>query len=120
MLGWSTKGKFACPCCALEIDSRYLRNGHKFCYMGHRRWLGSEHEFRKEATLFDGSTDIRVALVPPVASDIIVDIESLVGRCLGKKCQEKYNKRKRGEANQCVWKKISIFFTLPYWEDHKL
>ena len=35
--GWSTKGKFACPCCASETDSRYLRNGRKFCYMGHRR-----------------------------------------------------------------------------------
>ena len=43
-----------------------------------------------------------MALVPPVVSDIIVDTESLVGRCLGKKCQEKYNKRKRGEANQCL------------------
>ena len=104
----------------LEVDSRYLRNDHKFCYIGHRRWLGSDHEFWKKATLFDRSTDIRVAPVPPVALDIIVDIESLVGHCLGKKCQEKYNKRKRGETNQCVWKKISIFFTLPYWEDQKL
>ena len=61
--------------------------------------MGGDHKFRKEATLFDGSTDIRVAPVPPVASDIIVDTESLVRRCLGKKCQEKYNNRKRGEAN---------------------
>ena len=61
-----------------------------------------------------------MASVLPVALDIIVDTESLVGRCVGKKCQEKYNKRKRGEANQCVWKKRSIFFNLPYWEDHKL
>ena len=37
VLGWSTKGKFACPCCASETYSQYLRNGHKFCYMGHRR-----------------------------------------------------------------------------------
>ena len=81
--------------------------------------MGSDHEFWKEATLFDGSIDIQVALVPPVASDIIVDTESLVGRCVGKKCQEKYNKRKRGKANQCVWTKRSIFFSLPYWE-HKL
>nr|XP_023924457.1 uncharacterized protein LOC112035850 [Quercus suber] len=118
--GWSTKGKFACPCCASETDSRYLKNGHKFCYMGHRRWLASDHEFREEDTLFDGTTDMRVAPVPPIASGIIVDTESLVGRCLGKKCQQKYNKRKRGEADQCVWKKRSIFFTLPYWKDHKL
>nr|XP_023905102.1 uncharacterized protein LOC112016865 [Quercus suber] len=81
---------------------------------------GNDHEFREKDTLFDGTTDIQVAPVPPVASGIIVDTESLVGRCLGKKCQQKYNKRKRGEANQCVWKKRSIFFTLPYWKDHKL
>ena len=63
---------------------------------------------------------MRVAPVAPVASDILVDTESLVGCCLGKKCQLLYNKRKRGEANQRGWKKRSILFTLPYWEDHKL
>ena len=36
VLGWSRKGKFACPCYASKTDSRYLRNGHKFCCMGHR------------------------------------------------------------------------------------
>ena len=34
--GWSTKGGLACPSCAMETDSRFLKNGHKFCYMGHR------------------------------------------------------------------------------------
>ena len=34
--GWSTKGELACPSCAVETDSLYLINGHKFCYMGHR------------------------------------------------------------------------------------
>ena len=99
MSGWGRKGKFTCPCYASETDSWYLRNGHKFCYMGHRWWLGSDHKFREEDTLFDGSTNMWVALVPPVALDIIVDTKSLIGHCLGKKCQEKYNKRRRGEAN---------------------
>ena len=49
-----------------------------------------------------------------------MQIENLVKRCLGKKCQLAYNKRKKGEVGHCVWKKRSIFFTLPYWEDHKL
>ena len=49
-----------------------------------------------------------------------MQIENLVKRCLGKKCQLAYNKRKKGEAGHCVWKKRSIFFTLPYWEDHVL
>ncbi|KAK9988482.1 hypothetical protein SO802_028721 [Lithocarpus litseifolius] len=63
--------------------------------MGHRRWLDIDHVFRDEDTSFDGSTDMRVAPVAPVASDILVDTESLVGRCLGRKCQLLYNKRKR-------------------------
>ena len=49
-----------------------------------------------------------------------MQIENLVKRCLGKKCQLAYNKRKKGEADHCVWKKRSIFFTLLYWEYHKL
>ncbi|XP_065619438.1 uncharacterized protein LOC136063250 [Quercus suber] len=46
--GWSTKGGLACPSCAVETDSRYLKNGRKFCYMGHRQWLDVDHDFRKE------------------------------------------------------------------------
>ena len=82
--GWSTKGKFACPCCASETDSQYLKHGHKFCYMGHRRWLDNDREFQEEDTLFDGSTDMRVACVPPIALNILVETESLVGCCLGR------------------------------------
>ena len=41
--GWSMNGKFACPCYASETNSRYLKHGHKFYYMGHRQWLDSDH-----------------------------------------------------------------------------
>ena len=98
--GWSTKGGLACPSCVVETDSRYLKNCHKFCYMGHRRWLDVHHDFRKEGMLFDGSNDMRSAPVPPVVSEIILDTAHLVGRCLGRKCQLVYNKRKRGEVDQ--------------------
>ncbi|XP_050280569.1 uncharacterized protein LOC126721563 [Quercus robur] len=118
--GWSTKGELACPSYAVKTESRYLRNGRKFCYMGHRRWLDVDHDFRKDGMSFDGSIDTRLAPEPPVTSDIIVETEHLLGRCLGRKCQLAYKKRKRREADQSGWKKRSIFFTLPYWEDHKL
>ena len=84
--GWSTKGGLACPYCAVEIDSRYLKNGHKFYYMGHRRWLDVHHDFQKKGMLFDGSNDMRLAPIPPVVSEIILDTAHLVGRCLGRKC----------------------------------
>ena len=38
----------------------------------------------------------------------------------GKKNINFPNKRKRGEEALIVWKKRSIFFTLPYWEDYVL
>ena len=50
--------------------------------------------------LFDGSNDTRLAPEPPVALDIIVETEHLLGCCLGRKCQVAYNKRKRREADQ--------------------
>ncbi|XP_065628554.1 uncharacterized protein LOC136067129 [Quercus suber] len=45
------------------------------------------HDFPAYANVLSWSTK--------VASNIIMDTESFVGRCLGKKCQEKYNERKR-------------------------
>ncbi|XP_050281315.1 uncharacterized protein LOC126722213 [Quercus robur] len=91
--GWSTKGELVCPSCAVKTKSQYLRNGRKFCYMGHRRWLDVNHDFRKEGMSFDGSNDTRLALEPPVTSDIIVETEHLLGRCLGRKCQLAYKKK---------------------------
>ena len=43
--GWSIEVRLACLSCAVETNSRYLQNGHKFCYMGHRRWLDVHHDF---------------------------------------------------------------------------
>ena len=43
--GWSTKGHFACSSCAKGTPAIKLENGHKFCYMGHRRCLPKDHPF---------------------------------------------------------------------------
>ena len=47
-----------CPCFALETNSRYLKNGHKFCYMEHKQWLDIDHKFWEEDTLLHGSSDM--------------------------------------------------------------
>ena len=49
--GWSTKGKYACPCCQENTDSLRLTHCHKFCYMGHRHWLSMDHSFRMSKKL---------------------------------------------------------------------
>ncbi|XP_030936242.1 uncharacterized protein LOC115968027 [Quercus lobata] len=82
--GWSTKGELAYPSCVVKTESRYLRNGHKFCYIGHRRWLDVDHDFYKDGMSFDGSNDTRLAPEPTVTSDIIVETEHLLRRCLEK------------------------------------
>ena len=56
LFGWSTKGKFACPSCHYNTQSKYLKNCQKFCYMGHRRFLPVNHRWRKREyqRRFDG------------------------------------------------------------------
>ena len=53
-------------------------------------------------------------------SEIIMQIEAMVDVVFGKKKVNLMNKRKRGEESLCIWKKRSIFFSLPYWENHML
>ncbi|XP_077232767.1 uncharacterized protein LOC143871132 isoform X2 [Tasmannia lanceolata] len=43
--GWSTKGKLACPSCNKDTCSCRLKHGKKECYMGHRRFLTTNHKF---------------------------------------------------------------------------
>ena len=48
ILVWRTKGTLACPPCNYDSQSRWLRYGRKFSYIGHRRFLDSDHKFRKQ------------------------------------------------------------------------
>ena len=55
--GWSTKGHFSCPSGAKGIQAVWLENRHKFCYMGHRRWLPKDHPFWYDVGRFDGNVE---------------------------------------------------------------
>ncbi|KAK8618251.1 hypothetical protein V6N13_132251 [Hibiscus sabdariffa] len=67
---WSTKGCYACPCCATETCSMWLNNGKKFSYMEHRRWLDENHRFRYDKNLFDGTEEFKSAPEQTIESDI--------------------------------------------------
>ncbi|XP_039135718.1 uncharacterized protein LOC120273139 [Dioscorea cayenensis subsp. rotundata] len=138
--GWSTKGKYACPCCAAETTSRWLSNGQKFCYMGHRRWLAKDHPYRLQKHLFDGTLELREAPLSTSGSDILLmlnDVQYSYGKRIKQrlrksKASSSSKKRQRQESNfqedsvmdkeedesqeADLWKKRSIFFDLPYWE----
>ena len=86
----------ACPCYMYDIEFRYLKHGWKVCYMGHRRWLDNDHEFREDDINFDGTKEFRLAPVTSSGLNIMQQIEKLVGRCLGKKHQAFYKKERGG------------------------
>ncbi|KAG8493196.1 hypothetical protein CXB51_010618 [Gossypium anomalum] len=61
LFGWSTKGRYACPYCVVKTCSKWLYNGKKFSYTGHRRWLDGNHKFRFQRSLFDGNEEFKEA-----------------------------------------------------------
>ncbi|KAI5339109.1 hypothetical protein L3X38_018381 [Prunus dulcis] len=56
--GWSTKGYMACPVCKEDVTSGWHTG--KVCYLGHRRWLPWDHEWREKDKEFDGNTERRL------------------------------------------------------------
>ena len=69
---------------------------------------------------FNGHVDTRSAPITISEREIMLQTNAIVNHVYGKKTVNLFNKRKKGEKALIVWKKISIFFTLPYWEDHVL
>lgn len=61
--GYSTRGEKACPCCGLDTESLWLNKSQKYRYLGHRRWLGGNHSFRTDSPSFDGTEELRAALM---------------------------------------------------------
>ena len=109
--GWSTKGKYVCPCCQENTDSLRLTHCHKFCYMGHRRWLPIDHSYRKSKK-FNGKEEHRHApeIISALETSAVLDGVHVV---LGKGSTT--IKRKRSSEN-IGWRKKSIFFELSYWK----
>ncbi|XP_071714685.1 uncharacterized protein [Rutidosis leptorrhynchoides] len=57
LLGWSTKGKLACPSCHKETRSIRLSNSHKDIFMAHRPWLELLDAYRIDKDSFDGTEE---------------------------------------------------------------
>jgi len=75
--GWSTKGTLACPCYMHSTRSTWLTYGRKFCYMGHRRWLPTNHKWRQNARSFDGKQELGAAPVVPDGDEILRQLQRL-------------------------------------------
>jgi hypothetical protein len=112
---WPNKGVKACPCCMHLTRSKYLKNGKKFYYMGHRRYLPTEHLWRLNRRTFEGTEELECAPNVPCGDEILQQLEGIAfgDENAGKK---KRKKQKTGaiSSDDVVWKKKSIFFRLSY------
>ncbi|XP_042969067.1 uncharacterized protein LOC122301749 [Carya illinoinensis] len=75
--GWSTKGRLACPICMGNTRSRWLKHGKKFSYIGHRRFLPSNHRWRMMAKTFDGTREIDPSPTMPTPDEILEQLDDL-------------------------------------------
>ena len=111
--GQSNKGYKACTHCLDETDSTYLKHCRKVMYMGHRRFLIPKHQLRRKSKHF-GEADHRSK---PIHRDgkyrfsVVKDLRVVFGK--GPGSQPVPNEDGRAP----MWKKKSIFWELPYWED---
>ena len=107
--GWSTKGKFACPYCHKDTDYLWLKFGNKHCYMGHRRFLPSDHPWRMNKVSFNNEVETREAPVPLSGQQVLEQYETFDQVSFGKTGSKK---RKRDEDERWHnWRKKSIFFS---------
>ncbi|XP_062080309.1 uncharacterized protein LOC133785063 [Humulus lupulus] len=119
--GYSTQGYKACPVC--EDDTSSFRIRGKICFMGHRRYLCPNHQWRNDME-YDGTIERRS---PPkiLSGDEILDKLKGVWKCRAGKNDKiiKDDKQKMKDAcyeNNTNWRRKSIFWELEYWPKLKL
>ncbi|XP_059316109.1 uncharacterized protein LOC132066941 [Lycium ferocissimum] len=113
--GWSTKGALACPSCNKETPSTRLKYGRKFSYMGARRFLSSNHKWRRNKRDFNGEVEKRSAPKALSGDDVLNQLSSLEDVTFGKTQKKQKYEKSKGIHN---WRKKSIFFKLPYWKNN--
>ncbi|XP_074342713.1 uncharacterized protein LOC141680130 [Apium graveolens] len=107
------KGYNACTICIDETKATRLVNYRKTVIMRHRRWLPRNHPYRRQESAFDNSVEKGVAPVPLTGEEVFQRVQHLRAHVFGKK--QRQPRWKKGEPRP-VWKKVSIFFQLEYWE----
>jgi hypothetical protein len=98
--GWSTKGKFACPYCHKDTEYLWLKHGKKHCYMGHRRFLPSDHPWRNNKVSFNNEVETREAPVPLTGAQVLEQFESFEQVRFGKKASKKKEAWRRPKMAQ--------------------
>nr|XP_028957468.1 uncharacterized protein LOC114824488 [Malus domestica] len=73
--GWMTKGYLACPICKENVTSSW--HARKVCYLGHRRWLPWDNEWRHNDKAFHGTKETRLRPREWSGDEILDQLNSL-------------------------------------------
>ncbi|XP_026415827.1 uncharacterized protein LOC113311195 [Papaver somniferum] len=113
-VGCVTHGYYACPTCGEETVSEWLPYSKKICYMGHRRWMPSQHKYRFDKTNFIGGVEDGKAPWPLTGfqvQEMVKDMKSKQG-----KGKPPAKKRKRGEEVDSLQQgPMKMFLTTRYF-----
>jgi hypothetical protein len=95
----SVIGQLGCVSCDDETSSRRLKHGYKQCFMGHRRFLPTGHEFRYDASSFDETEGHQLRPISYAGVSLLERIKSI-----------------EDFENSKTWKGVSGLFCLSYWK----
>src|ERR1041385_5265620 len=114
--GQTNKGYKACTHCLDETESIYLPNCNKNVYLGHRRFLPSNHPLRKKGKHFKGEADHWKKPVRRTGDDILDMVKDLPEQVVFGKGPGGKSVPHDADGHAPIWKKKSIFWDLPYWK----
>ncbi|KAI5323756.1 hypothetical protein L3X38_032828 [Prunus dulcis] len=110
--GCVVKGYKACPICSDDTPSHRLKNGHKICYIGHRKWLPINHSYRRQRATFNGKPEYGTPPEPLNREEVLHIVEDI---------NYIWSSKNRGsvgenDGDRVCWKKKSKSFDLEYWK----
>jgi hypothetical protein len=76
--GWPNKVEYACPCCMHSTWSKWLKQGKKHCYMGHKQYLPMDHPWRQNKKTFEGNQESECAPHVQSGDEILGQLEGMV------------------------------------------
>ncbi|XP_073120666.1 uncharacterized protein [Henckelia pumila] len=100
MSGCVVKGYYESPICAEKTYSTRLKHCRKMSYMVHRRFLPSNHPYRRQKKAFNGNQEFNTAPRPLSGHEVLERVERINYRMgkFGGKLQLKMGKTKDGVA----------------------
>ncbi|CAH9133258.1 unnamed protein product [Cuscuta epithymum] len=103
----TTKGYKACPICEDDVKAMPLAKSKKIVYLSHRRFLPRFHPYRRLRKAFDGEQEHGLAPRPLTGKHVFERVKGI--HCIFGKPYKPLNEH-------CCYKKMSVFWNLPYWE----